>query len=169
VWCTLKPAVGAHEFFAGLIRDYRFSTADNKDATWQALRNICRTRRGRRDSSGTSGPADSVDEQLLARVQRITFCRAYDGAEVAKGGIQLLRREGLLPNLRYQFRDRPHTTRTVIKSTFAMCPESEELRDKLISGEGSFAKRARHNRRFGEIWLRRQREDPTNLYNVRKS
>jgi hypothetical protein len=42
----LKPAVGAHEFFAGRIRDYGFSTADNKGATWQALQNMCRTRRG---------------------------------------------------------------------------------------------------------------------------
>jgi len=132
----LKPKIGVREFLGGVIRDYGFSAEANRDATWNALQNMCRKLRGHRDSSGTQGPEDSVDMRLLARVQQITFSGASDGAEVAKTGIQMLQADGLLPNLRYQFRDRPHTTRTVIKNTFALCSSSDELRVKLITGEG---------------------------------
>ena len=63
-----------------------------------------------------------------------------------------------MPNLRYQFRDRPHTTASVVKCTLRMAPSSETLRRLLITGQRSFARRARNSFRFQEIWVRKQKE-----------
>ncbi len=165
-----KPTVGTKEFFGGGgrggLRDYGFTAEANSNATWLALQTLCCRRRGRRGPDNATSPDDAVDQQLLAHVQDICFCGASDGALVALEGIQKLRQEGLLRNLRYQFRDRPHTTRSIIRCTFAMCQESEALLESLIYGERSFAKRARYSRRFSEIWVRKQRESPTDFYNI---
>ena len=63
------------------------------------------------------------------------------------------------PNFCDQFRNRPHTTRTIQKLTFEMCPETEEVRRRLITGKQSFARRVKNSRRFAEIWKRKQAED----------
>ena len=89
-----------------------------------------------------------------------------DGLEPAKDGIQLLKSEGKLPNLRYQWQDRPHTTRSIIRMTFKMCPESEKLLEMLITGPRSFAKCACHSHRFQQIWLQKQQEDPAAFFSV---
>ena len=93
------------------------------------------------------------------------FCAATDGAEVAIQGIQLLRKDGTLPNLWYQFRDRPHTTRTCTKVVLNFSEQGAELRRILITGKKSFVRRARYSLRFARIWRRKQGDDSNDLYN----
>jgi len=70
-----------------------------------------------------------------------------------------------LVNLRYQFRDRPHTTRTCMKGILKYMNEGHELLQALISGKQSFAKRAKHSRRFQAIWMRKQTEEIERIRN----
>ncbi len=81
---------------------------------------------GKRDDTMMGGPEDRVDEGLLAKLQNMTFAGCSDGAAVALAGIQELKCTGRLPKLRYQFRDRPHTTRTCMKGTLKCLQEGEE-------------------------------------------
>ena len=74
--------------------------------------------------------------------------------------------QNVMPNLRYQFRDKPHTTRTCIKLAYNLCPESEDLRTRLITGEKSFARRAKRSRRFQQLWKQKQLDEPDALWNV---
>ena len=97
-------------------------------------------------------------------VRRKIFCGATDGAAVAIKGVGLMAPD--LPALRYQFRDRPHTTRTCVKMSFEICPESHEMRERLITVKKSFARRVKQSRRFREIWIRKQKEDAGTLCNV---
>ena len=71
------------------------------------------------------GPDDYFDHDLWAKVVDAVFCGASDGAPVALQAVQLLRKDGDLPKLRYQFRDQPHTTRTCIKVTFKTSPQGK--------------------------------------------
>ena len=84
-----RPKVGVKKFMGGLVRDYGFTAKSERDATWNSLQDMCRVRRGRRspDWNSPDGPDDYLDQDLLARVQRITFCGASDGAAVAIDGI----------------------------------------------------------------------------------
>lgn len=168
VWTS--PRVGYQEFVGGLLRGVGGDAHACKTATLQALRQMCFVRRGRQPlrQSEADGRdhAGEIDETLWATVQREIFSGATDGAPVALKGVSLLKREGILPNLRYQFRDRPHTTRTVTKMTLGLCPESEALRKALITGKNSFARRAKNSARFREIWIRKQREEPDRFWEV---
>ena len=182
----VRPRVGSEDFFVGLVRDYGYSTEDSARAIYECLRSLCTVRRGRRkatsapggsgtqprtsgsqpektsgsqpeESSHMVGPDDYVDEELLAHVVKITIAGASDGCPVALKAVQEVRRLHLT-NLRYQFRDRPHTTRTCQKGVLKYMNEGQALMSALISGKGSFAKRAKHSRRFQQIWLRKQLE-----------
>ena len=183
----LRPRPGSEDFLVGLVRDYGFEVADSAEAIWQCLRSLCTIRRGRRrknkppsgpqpetpgtppgsqpetpgaraDEDGwTSGPEDHVDEELLKRVVRMTIAGASDGCKVALLAVQEVKKR-YLSHLRYQFRDRPHTTRTCQKGILKCMNEGKELVIALISGKNSFAKRARYSRRFQKIWLRKQLE-----------
>ena len=172
----VRPRVGSEDFFVGLVRDYGYETADSAEAIWQCLRSLCTVRRGRREISGSknsgsqpeipdserapcgvSGPGDYVDEELLRQLVAITVAGASDGCKVALNSIQEVQKRHL-KNIRYQFRDRPHTTRTCQKGVLKYMNEGRELMSALISGKRSFAKRAKHSRRFQQIWLRKQME-----------
>jgi hypothetical protein len=106
-----------------------------------------------------NGPNDAVCTHLSEKLKAITFAGASDGAEVAIQGIQNLRTSGRLPNLRYQFRDRPHTTRTCVKNTLSYMGEGRELLDALVSGQNSFCKRVKFSRRFQQLWKASQQAD----------
>ena len=100
------------------------------------------------------------DRELWEHIRVTIFSGSSDGALTALQGINGLKTPEVLPNLRYQFRDRPHTTRTCCRVALDMCPESSEMRELLITGKQSFAKRAAHSLRFQEIWRRQQRLHP---------
>ena len=133
-----KPEVGAAEFVAGLLRDYGTSTEASVDATWRCFRDLCTVHGQRRNSGSQPDGAPSVDEALLEHVKKITIAGASDGCAAAMKAIQLLR-ERHLPNLRFQFRDRPHTTRTCMKGILKYMAEGTPLLEALVSGKESFA------------------------------
>ena len=159
----LRPRPGSEDFFAGLVRDYGYMAEDSANAIYECLRILCTVRGGRRkvsadDPAGlTTGPEDYVDEELLQRVVNMTVAGASDGCKVALNSVQEVQKR-YLKNLRYQFRDRPHTTRTCQKGVLKYMNEGRQLMSALISGEKSFAKRCKHSRRFQQIWLRKQAE-----------
>ena len=161
-----RPRVGSEELFIGLVRDYVFDTAESVEAIWKCFQFLCTVRKGRRrpqsqaDSGSQSelqgaGPEDYLDEELLAHICKITIAGASDGCQVALNAVQEIAKTRLV-NLRYQFRDRPHTTRTCMKGILKYMNEGHELLQALISGKQSFAKRAKHSRRFQAIWMRKQ-------------
>ena len=133
-----KPEVGAAEFVAGLLRDYGTSTEASVDATWRCFRDLCTVHGQGRHSGSQPDGAPSVDEALLEHVKKITIAGASDGCAAAMKAIQLLR-ERHLPNLRFQFRDRPHTTRTCMKGILKYMAEGTPLLEALVSGKESFA------------------------------
>ena len=94
------------------------------------------------------------------------LCGATDGAAVALLSVRQMAEQGIMPNLRYQFRDRPHTTRTCIKLAYSLCSESEDLRERLITGPQSFARRAKNSRRFQQLWKQKQLDEPDAMWNV---
>lgn len=165
----LRPKAGSEDFFVGLVRDYGYNTEDSAEAIYECLRSLCTVRRGRRfgsqpgwrsetsESCAMAGPEDYVDKELLKRVVNITVAGASDGCKVALNSVQEVQKRHL-KNLRYQFRDRPHTTRTCQKGILKYMNEGQELMSALISGKQSFAKRCKHSRRFQQIWLRKQAE-----------
>jgi hypothetical protein len=155
-----RPCVGYAEFFGALLKDFGTDTAACAAATLEGLKRMCM----RREGGQLLGVQSVLDAELWDHVRQKVFCGATDGAAVALKGVGLLSDE--LPALRYQFRDRPHTTRTCVKVAFELCPESAEMRRRLITGPASFARRAKNSRRFREIWLRKQREDPNLFWNV---
>ena len=164
VWTS--PAVGCCEFFGALLKDYGFDAEQCRDATIAGLRRLCAKRvRGSAEDGLRHPPQAELDQPLWDEVRQKIFCGATDGAAVALKGVSLMAAE-TCPNLRYQFRDRPHTTRTVQKMAFELCPESKEVRCRLITGKHSFARRAKNSRRFREIWLRKQAEEPNALWAV---
>lgn len=138
-----KPEVSASEFIVAVIRDFGFTAEENCEACLLCFKSLCTVRAGRR-SAAPSQCEDYVDEELLAHIAKITFCGASDGCAVPIKAIQLLR-ERFLPHLRYQFRDRPHTTRTVVKGVLKYMAEGKILLEALITGKKSFAKRATHS------------------------
>ena len=158
-----RPEVQFAEFIVGIVRDYGYTAVDSYKAAWACLRKMCFAHTGKAQLAATptgsqpqKGPnAGYVDKDLLKHVQEICFAGASDGCGVALNSIQLLRDERL-PNLRYQFRDRPHTTRTRMKGVLKYMGGSEELVRILISGKGSFCKRAKYSRRFRSIWKSKQ-------------
>ena len=126
----------------------------------------CVKRQGSRHRDHVTGPGDALDEGLLKRLQEITFAGASDGAEVAIQGVQKLRHPSRLPNLRYQFRDRPHTTRSCVKNVLRYMAEGKDLLEALVSGKESFCKMVRFKRRFQALWKRRQAEDLDEFMNI---
>ena len=148
-----QPRVQAVEFVANVIRDFGYGIDDCASAVWKALTWLCTVQRGLRSSNH-----DHLDETLIAKVKQVTFCGSSDGCEVAIQGVQKLKNDGFLPNLRYQFRDRPHTTRTITKNVLHHMQGSKDLVAALITGKASFCKRAKHSRRFQRIWIRKQQE-----------
>ena len=151
---------------AGVVRDFGHSIDECADAAWESLRALCVNRVGRRSFDGVHGPKDAACSQLLERLQAITFAGSSDGAEVAIQGLQKLRTSGRLPNLRYQFRDRPHTTRTCVKNTMSYMEEGQALLDALVSGQNSFCKRVKYSRRFQQLWKKRQQADRASSQHV---
>ena len=80
--------------------------------------------------------------------------------------MQSLRLSGRLSKLRYQFRDRPHTTRSCVKNVFTYMAEGKELLEAMVSGKESFCKMVRFKRRFQALWKRRQAEDLEEFMNI---
>ena len=161
------PRVKVKEILGGLRRDFGYTAEENAEATWDALtRGLCTRLCGKRNAHQVHGPQDEIDPCLVEKLKEITFCGASDGGPAAISGIQTLKHSGRFPNLRYQFRDRPHTTRTIQKHTVQVMEEGHVLLEHFITKKGSFAKRAKHSRRFQEIWKRKQKDDPNDLYNV---
>jgi hypothetical protein len=113
-----------------------------------------------------SGKADMYSDGLIRRLQKIAFAGSTDGCRTVINAVQQLKADGRLPILRYQFRDRPHTTRTVVRMVLRLMKEGERLRETLITGKKSFAKRALHSKRFALIWRLVQKEDVTDIYNI---
>ena len=167
VWA--KPKVGCAEFFGALLKDYGFDAASCSAANIEGFKRLCSKRvKSPRDAGEVAGDGVRVelDEPLWEHVRRTVFCGATDGAPVALLSIRQMAEQGVMPNLRYQFRDRPHTTRTCIKLAYALCPESEDLRKRLITGEKSFARRAKNSRRFQQLWRQKQLDEPDAIWNV---
>ena len=157
VWAS--PSVGCAEFFGALLKDYGFDAEECRDASLEGLKRMCSTRgRPQQGVKPTLARPMQLDEALWDEVRQKIISGATDGAAVALKGVALMKAE-MCPNLRYQFRDRPHTTRTIQKLSFEVCPESEEVRRRLITGKQSFARRAKNSRRFAEVWKRKQAED----------
>ena len=132
------------EFIVAVIRDFGFTTEENCEACLLCFKSLCTVRVGRRSAAPSQKCEVYVDETLLAHLAKITFAGASDGCAVAMKAVQLLR-ERFLPNLRYPFRDRPHTTRTVMKGVLKYMAEGKILLETLITGKKSFAKRATHS------------------------
>ena len=145
---VVVPQVAAHEFVASVIRDYGHGIKECADAAWKSLESMCTRRVGKRSANCmTIGEGDYIDQKLLKHVQDITSAGASDGAEVAVQGIQSSRLSARLPKLRYQFRDRPHTSRSCIKNVLSYMEEGKVLMEALVSGKDSFCKQVRHRRR----------------------
>ena len=64
-------AVRAHEFVAGVIRDYGHGVQHCADAIWESLRSLCIKCKGKRNRDNVTGPGDALDEGLLKIVQDI--------------------------------------------------------------------------------------------------
>ena len=160
------PEVQAHEFVAGVIRDYGHGVEQCADAVMASLRSLCVKRKGKRNPDGITGPGDALDEGLFKRLKEITFAGASDGAEVAIKGVQSLRLSGRLTKLRDQFRDRPHTTRSCVKNVLSYMAEGKALMEALISGKDSFCKMVRYRRRFQMLWKKRQSQDLDEFMNI---
>ena len=168
-----RPTVGCAEFFGALLKDYGFDAPSCCAANVEGFKRLCseRVRVPPREGGGILAEKDQVsdklDEPLWDHVRRTVFCGATDGAAVALLSVrQMAADPTLMPNLRYQFRDKPHTTRTCIKLVYNLCPESEELRTRLITGEKSFARRAKNSRRFQQLWRQKQLDEPDALWDV---
>ena len=127
---------------------------------------MCIKRKGKRNRDCVTGPGDALDEGLLQRLKEITFAGASDGAEVAIQGVRSLRLSGRLAKLLYQFRDRPHTTRSCVKNVLSYMTEGQELMEAMVSGKDSFCKVVRYRRRFQVLWKRHQEEDLDEFMNV---
>lgn len=155
-----KPSVGYREFFASMCKDRGGSAAESVEATMENLRAICMVPKGKRfnarGKSSCSGPDDVFDEALFQHLKDIAFAAVSDGCAAAVKSIQDMLHH--LPKLRYQFRDSPHTTRTVIRHTLKRSCEGYELMLFFISGKNSFAKRARYSHRFKVIWQQVQKD-----------
>ena len=162
-----KPKVGCMEFFGALLKDYGFDAASCSAANIEGFKRLC-SNRIRVPADGAVGGKVSaqLDEPLWEHVRKTVFCGATDGAAVALLGMRQMGEQNIMPNLRYQFRDKPHTTRTCIRLAYNLCPESADLRHRLISGEKSFARRAKRSRRFQQIWKQKQLDEPDALWNV---
>ena len=158
VWDT--PCIGYAEFCGALLKDYGFDAESCRDASLQGLKRMCCKRSG----CQLRNTQTEFDAAMWDDVRRKIFCGATDGAAVAIKGVGLMAPD--LPALRYQFRDRPHTTRTCVKMSFEMCPDSHEMRERLITGKKSFARRVKQSRRFRETWIRKHKEDAGALWNV---
>ena len=154
-----KPHVGCAEFFGAMLKDYGFDAASCVAANIAGFKRLCSTRTRDEDSA-------ELDEPLWEHVRRTVFCGATDGAAVALLSVRQMAEQGIMPNLRYQFRDRPHTTRTCIKLAYSLCSESEDLRERLITGPQSFARRAKNSRRFQQLWKQKQLDEPDAMWNV---
>jgi hypothetical protein len=165
----VSPRVGWEDFTLGIVRDHGYEIGECVQATKDALQQFCTVESGRRTRNSLVGHEDTLDEALYDHARRITFCAATDGAEVEILAVQQLRKDGVFPNLRYQFRDRSHTTRTIAKGSFKHAKEGQRMREVLITGEHSFARRARNSRRFRRIWVQAQRESPDDLFTVLNS
>ena len=157
-----RPHVFAKEFIADVARDYGHGIEECANSAWECLRHLAAARNGRH----VPGEALQYDEALVKKISEITFCGATDGCEVAVQGVQLLKTNGTLPRLRYQFRDRPHTTRTICKGVLKHMQEGRALMEALVSGPKSFCKRARYSHRFRAIWLRKQKSDAEDFFNA---
>ena len=148
--------MGCAEFFGALLTDYGFDAPDCSAANVAGFKRLCsnRVRAPKEEGDGIVGDHVSaqLDEPLWEHVRRTVFCGATDGAAVALLSIRQMAEPNIMPNLRYQFRDKPHTTRTCIKLAYNLCPESADLRTRLITGEKSFARRAKRSRRFQQLW-----------------
>ena len=156
-----KPKVGCMEFFGALLKDYGFDAASCSAANIEGFKRLC-SNRIRVPADGAVGGKVSaqLDEPLWEHVRKTVFCGATDGAAVALLGVRQMGEQNIMPNLRYQFRDKPHTTRTCIRLAYNLCPESADLRHRLISGEKSFARRAKRSRRFQQIWKQNSSTSP---------
>jgi hypothetical protein len=161
------PLVESHEFLASVTRDFGYEIEDSADAAWACLTHLATPQRGRRDIHMRHGPGDKVDPKKLRRLQEITFQGCTDGCAVALQSVQLLKTSGRLPNLRYAFRDKPHTSRTVMSAVLKRLHHDRpsHLLEMLITGKKSFCRRAKNSLRFRHVWKTVQKEcDPPSTF-----
>ena len=134
-----NPVVQIKSFIGDLVKNYGYSVEDCANAHRLAIQGMCTVRKGVRDDA-LSGGSDYVDQPLVKHVQDNTVCFATDGCEVEIKAVQLLKHD--MKGLRYQFRDKCHTTQTCCRATHNFLRDADkQLQELLISGPHSFAKR----------------------------
>ena len=162
------PAVVVKEFVSAIVRDYGNSIEECALAAEKALKYVCWSQIGKRCATkpfSEPGAGDKFDEKAWANLRKTIFAGATDGCEVAVQAVQRLKTTGVTQNLRYQFRDRPHTTRTVMKIVQKTMQEGHPLMTLLLTGKDSFCKKARYSRAFQGIWVRAQKKKPKDFEN----
>ena len=137
------PHVTAREFLGPTVIDAGWNAEACSKATMQALTNVCRVESGRRAAGrhDLTGEGDYIDEALLAHVRSVIVAGTSDGAVVELQGIHRLKVIGELLALRYQFRDKAHVTRCVLKGTLKHAGRGADMMEALISGPNAFAKK----------------------------
>lgn len=163
-----SPTVGWHEFVGPLLRDHGYDTEDVSKATMQAIRELATVRRGRRDPNTLVGPGDYVCPAIFGRLKMTTFAACSDGIQVEINGLHDLKTSGELPNLRYQFRDRAHISRGIMKQVFKAAARGSRIRDLLVCAKDSVVHRIVHSRRLRDHWIREQ-GGISDMYNIHKN
>ena len=140
---AVSPHVTVREFLGPTVIDAGWNAEACSKATMQALTNVCRVESGRRAAGrhDLTGEGDYIDEALLAHLRSVIVAGTSDGALVELQGIHRLKVMGELPALRYQFRDKAHVTRCVLKGTLKHAGRGAEMMEALISGPNAFAKK----------------------------
>ena len=144
--------------------DFGFMPEDQAAVVRTSLEQLC-TISGAlaKDNKGKAisvHPASSeVDADGWKHLQAITVGGTSDGLLTAVYGVERLKTTGFLPNFRYQWKDRPHTSRTIQKSVFRNMLDNSTLNALFVTGEESFCKKVKYSRRFRSIWIRQQHGD----------
>ena len=153
----MQPTVGSREFFADASLDLAL-TEDQANVVRRSLQQLCVKSTAPPKSGGRAvgvHPASSaVDPESWAHVQAITTGGTSDGLLTAVYGVQRLKTTGELPHFRYQWKDRPHTTRTIQKSVLRNMLHDSALDSLFVTGDQSFCKKVKYSRRFRAIWTR---------------
>ena len=149
---SVTPTVHSQEFYADSVLDFGTSVQCQRDAVKESLEQITIN-----TTAPSQDPRPAVDPARWAHITSVTRGAAMDGLLPAMQGIALL--QGEITNLRHAYKDKPHTTRTVIQSVLRNMCNGSKLEALLISGEKSFVKRVKYCKSFRKIWIRRQHGD----------
>ena len=157
----MSPRTTVREFLGPVVIDAGWDAEACSKATMQALAKVCRVETGRRVAGrhDLTGEGDYIDEMLLNHLKSVIVAGTSDGAPVELQGIHRLKEIGALPALRYQFRDKAHVTRCVLKGTLKHAGRGKEMMEALIRCPNAFAKKVRRSRRFKQLWVEAQQTD----------